>query len=252
MTTESFLQLAYMGKLAMAFGGGLISFVSPCVLPLVPSYISFVTGVSFEELTNQDDSKGLKRVILLNSLMFVIGFSVVFVLVLGLSAQYVSHAIVEYKDIIRRIGGAVIFLLGIHVIGIINIKSLNMDKRFHFFKNKPQGLVGSFFVGVGFAAGWTPCIGPILSAIFAAAATATSRVESLSLFAAYSLGLAVPFMLTSLGINTFLKHFNKIKKHMRLVSIITGILLMVTGSLIFLNSFATITSFFYSIMPALG
>jgi len=226
-----------------AFLGGLLSFISPCVLPLVPSYVSFVTGVSFEELTDDDTNAAVKRVILLNSLMFVLGFSTVFILILGSSAQLFGSLMMQYQDIIRKIGGVAIIILGIHVIGIINLRILQMDKRLHFFHKKPSGLFGSFLVGVGFAAGWTPCIGPILSAIFAIAATSPSKWSGTFLFIAYSAGLAIPFMLTSLGINTFLRHFNKLKKHMRLVSVITGVLLILTGVLIYSNSLALISGY---------
>ncbi|MBI5599821.1 MAG: sulfite exporter TauE/SafE family protein [Deltaproteobacteria bacterium] len=252
MDQQSFLQLAFLGKVMMAFGGGMLSFVSPCVLPLVPSYISFVTGISLEELTDENGVKRLRNVILLNSLMFVLGFSSVFVLILGLSAQIFGHLFIEYRDLVRQIAGVTIVLLGIHVIGIINIGWLQRDKRLHFFRDKPQGFFGSFLVGVGFAAGWTPCIGPILSAIFTVAATSKGPGVGVILFIAYSLGLAIPFLLTSLGINTSLRHFKRLKKHMRLISVLSGIFLIITGVLIFLNSFAIITSYFNAILPSIG
>jgi cytochrome c-type biogenesis protein len=240
-------------SIPIAFGAGFLSFISPCVLPLVPSYISFVTGISFEELTEDDGAKRLKSVILMNSLMFVLGFSTVFIVILGASAHLFGSIFFEYQDIVRKVGGAVIILLGIHIIGIININILQRDKRFHFFKNnRPQGLLGSFLVGMGFAAGWTPCIGPILSGVFTVAATSESPWAGVVLFCAYSLGLAIPFMLTSLGINTFLKHFNKFKRHMRLVSIVTGLLLIGTGVLIFTDQFATISRYFSLIIPYVG
>lgn len=239
-------------SIPLAFMGGILSFVSPCVLPLVPSYISFVTGISFEELTNNDSGTELKRVILLNSVMFILGFSTVFVVILGSSAQLFGSLFMEYQDIVRKVGGAVITLLGIHIIGIINLKILQRDKRLHFFREKPSGLLGSFFVGIGFAAGWTPCIGPILSAIFAVAATSGNPWSGTVLFIAYSAGLAIPFILTSLGINTFLKHFNRFKKHMRVVSIVSGIFLILTGLLIFFNSFGIITGYLNSLLPNLS
>ncbi|MCK4738436.1 MAG: sulfite exporter TauE/SafE family protein [Deltaproteobacteria bacterium] len=236
-----------------AFIGGLLSFASPCVLPLVPSYISFVTGISFEELTDSEgDLKRIKGVILLNSLMFVLGFSTVFIAVLGASAQLFGSLFFEYQDIIRKFAGVVIVILGVHITGIININILHREKKLHFFRDKPAGFFGSFLVGVGFAAGWTPCIGPILAMIFTVAATSTNPWAGTMLFVAYSMGLAIPFLLTSLGINTFLKYFQRYKKHMRAVSITTGLLLIVTGILIFFNSFAIITQYFYTIMPNLG
>ncbi|MBI5902089.1 MAG: cytochrome c biogenesis protein CcdA, partial [Deltaproteobacteria bacterium] len=155
----------------------------------------------------------------------------------------------EYQDVVRKIGGVIIVLLGIHIIGIINLKMLQRDKRLHFFREKPSGLLGSFLVGIGFAAGWTPCIGPILSAIFAVAATSGDPWSGTVLFIAYSAGLAIPFILTSFGINTFLKHFNRLKRHMRVVSIISGVFLILTGLLIFFNSFAIITGYMDSLLP---
>ncbi len=236
----------------LAFFGGILSFISPCVLPLVPSYISFVTGISFEELTAEKSDAQLKKVILLNSLMFIAGFSTVFVVILGSSAQLFGSLFMQYQDIVRKIGGLVIILLGIHIIGIINFRILQRDKRLHFFREKPSGLLGSFLVGIGFAAGWTPCIGPILSAIFAVAATSSNPWSGTVLFIAYSVGLAIPFLLTSLGINTFLKHFNKLKKHMRIVSVVTGIFLIVTGVLIFSNSLGIISSYLNNLIPSIS
>lgn len=245
MTTEVSIPLAFMG--------GILSFISPCVLPLVPSYISFVTGISFEELTGDGaEDKRLKKVILFNSLMFILGFSTVFVVILGSSAQLLGNVFMEYQDIVRKIGGLVIILLGIHIIGVINFRILQRDKRLHFFREKPAGLLGSFLVGIGFAAGWTPCIGPILSAIFAVAATTESPWSGIVLFVAYSAGLAIPFLLTSLGINTFLRHFNKLKKHMRTVSIVTGVFLILTGLLIFTNSLGIIAAYINSVIPSIS
>ncbi|GMR04401.1 MAG: cytochrome c biogenesis protein CcdA [Thermodesulfobacteriota bacterium] len=235
-------------SIPLAFLGGILSFASPCVLPLVPSYISFVTGISFEDLTSEDSGK-LKKIIIFNSLMFILGFSTVFVLILGSSAQLFGSVFLQYQDVIRQVGGLIIILLGIHIMGVINLKVLQREKRLHFFKDKPAGFLGSFLVGIGFAAGWTPCIGPILSAIFAVAATSSNPWSGMQLFLAYSAGLAIPFMLTSLGINTFLVHFGRLKKHMRIVSIITGLFLIVTGVLIFSNSLGIISSYLYRIMP---
>lgn len=237
--------------LPLAFLGGILSFVSPCVLPLVPSYVSFVTGISFEELTAEKNDSQLRKVILFNSLMFIAGFSTVFVVILGSSAQLFGTLFMEYQDVIRKIGGLAIILMGIHIIGIINFKILQRDKRLHFFREKPSGLLGSFLVGIGFAAGWTPCIGPILSAIFAVAATSDNPWSGTMLFIAYSVGLAIPFLLTSLGINTFLRHFNKLKRHMRVVSIVTGIFLVVTGVLIFFNSLGIIAGYLNNILPSI-
>ncbi len=256
MTQEAFLQLAFMSKVFAAFGGGFISFISPCVLPLVPSYISFITGISFEELTDDTDkesSKRMKKIVLFNSLFFVLGFSTFFVLILGVSAELFGSFFINNMDIVRKVGGIAIALFGVHVLGVINISILQRDKRLHIFRDKPQGFLGAFVIGIGFAAGWTPCIGPILAAIFTVAATTDGGSSAgVILFIAYSLGLAIPFVMTALGINTFLKHFKKVKRHMRLISIVTGILLIGTGVLIFFNSFAIITSYFSRILPNIG
>jgi len=238
-------------SITFAFLGGLLSFASPCVLPLVPAYISFVTGISFEELTDNNDNKAVKRTIFLNSLVFIAGFSVVFV-GLGASASFLGQFILTYQDIIRKVGGIVIILLGIHIIGIINFNILQREKRLHFFREKPAGIFGSFFVGIGFAAGWTPCIGPILATILIVAASSDTIGFGIILLVSYSLGLAVPFMLTSLGINTFLKHFSRLKRHMRVVSIVTGSFLIVMGLLIYSNYFAIFTGYLNSILPSIN
>ncbi len=252
MTQEVFMQLAFYGKVLVAFLFGGLSFISPCVLPLVPAYVSFVTGISFEELTDDKDLKNLRKIIVFNSLMFILGFTTVFVVILGSSAQLFGSLFFEYQDIIRKVGGAVIVLLGVHIIGIINIRLLQMDKRLHFFRDKPAGLLGSFLVGVGFAAGWTPCIGPILGGIYIVASSSDTPWAGPILFVAYSLGLAIPFMLTSLGIDTFIEHFQKYKHHMRSVSVVTGVLLIGTGVLIFFDSFAIISGWFGAVLPNIG
>ncbi len=238
-------------SIPLAFFGGILSFVSPCVLPLVPSYVSFVTGVSFEELTDERGARNVKKVIVLNSLMFILGFTTVFVVILGASAQLFGQLFMENRDVVRWIGGLAIIILGIHITGLINFSVLQKEKKVHL-QEKPAGLFGAFLVGMGFAAGWTPCIGPILSAIFTVAATSDSSWAGISLFLAYSLGLAIPFMLTSLGINTFIKHFRKVTRHMRAISIFTGVFLVITGVLIFFNAFAMITTYLNTILPSIG
>ncbi|MBI5641851.1 MAG: sulfite exporter TauE/SafE family protein [Deltaproteobacteria bacterium] len=244
MTTEVSIPLAFLG--------GLLSFVSPCVLPLVPSYVSFVTGISFEQLTNDNDAR-VKRIVIKNSLMFILGFSTVFIVILGSSAQLLGSVFMQYQDAIRQLGGIVIVLLGVHITGVVNFGFLQKDKRLDFFsRSRPTGLLGSFLVGIGFAAGWTPCIGPILSAIFAVAATSESAWSGMILFVAYSAGLAIPFFLTSIGINTFLKHFSRLKKHMRVISIVTGIFLIITGVLIFSNSLGIIGGYLNNLIPSIS
>lgn len=234
----------------LAFLAGILSFISPCVLPLIPSYISFVTGISFEELTEGNNNPAVKKVIILNSLMFILGFSVVFI-ALGATVSLLGQYFAIYQGVIRRVGAIIIIFLGLHIIGIVNIKALQRDKRLHFFREKPVGFIGSFLVGVGFAAGWTPCIGPILASILIVAGTSETLGLGVWLLVVYSLGLAVPFLLTSLGINTFLNYFNRFKKHMRIVSVVSGLFLIVMGVLIYTNYFAIFTGYLNAWFPFL-
>ena len=225
----------------LAFVAGLLSFVSPCVLPLIPSYVSFISGISFEQLTAENNPSEVKKVIIFNSLMFILGFTVVFV-AMGTTITLLGQYFTAHQAIFRKVGAAVIIFFGLHIIGIVNIKVLQRDKRFQFSQNKPLGLVGSFFVGLGFAAGWTPCIGPILASILFVAGTSETLGLGILLLLIYSLGLALPFFLTSLGINTFLKYFDRFKKHMRVVSIVSGVFLIFVGILIYTNKFAILTA----------
>ena len=225
----------------LAFIAGLLSFVSPCVLPLIPSYVSFISGISFEQLTDENNPSEVKKVIIFNSLMFILGFTVVFV-AMGTTITLLGQYFVAHQGIFRKVGAAFIIFFGLHIIGIVNLKVLQRDKRFQFSQNKPLGLVGSFFVGLGFAAGWTPCIGPILASILFVAGTSETLGMGILLLVIYSLGLAIPFFVTSLGINTFLKYFDRFKKHMRVVSIVSGVFLIFVGILIYTNKFAILTA----------
>jgi cytochrome c-type biogenesis protein len=220
----------------LAFLAGLLSFVSPCVLPLIPSYVSFISGISFEELTAERSPRDVKKIVILNSLMFILGFSIVFI-AMGTTITLLGQYFATYQGIFRKVGAAIIIFFGLHIIGIVNIKALQREKGLHFH-NKPLGLIGSFFVGLGFAAGWTPCIGPILASILFVAGTSETLGLGILLLVVYSLGLAVPFFLTSIGINTFLKYFDRFKKYMRAVSVISGVFLIVVGVMIYTNQFA--------------
>ncbi len=235
---------------SMAFLAGVLSFISPCVLPLIPSYVSFITGISFEELTESDASSRVKKVILFNSLMFILGFSVVFI-AMGATISLMGQYFATYQGVLRRVGAIIIIFLGLHIIGIVNIKALQQDKRLHFFRDKPLGLIGSFLVGIGFAAGWTPCIGPILASILLVAGTSETFSFGIWLLVVYSLGLAIPFFLTSIGINRFLAYFNRIKRYMRTISIVSGVFLIIMGVLIYTNYFAIFTGYLNAWFPFL-
>jgi cytochrome c-type biogenesis protein len=240
--------------LLTAFAAGIISFISPCVLPIVPGYISFISGTSLSELKNQVDLDDARRYELLwkvagNSLFFVIGFSVVFV-AMGASATYIGQWFGANRMVLARIAGAVIIILGLHTMGLTPIKWLNYEKRTHP-ANKPMGLFGSFLIGLAFAFGWSPCIGPILAGVLLLAAQQNTVGQGVVLLAAYSLGLGLPFLATGLAINRFLNLFGRIKKHMRLVEVFAGVLLVAVGVLVFTDSLQTLSRYF-TFLPVLG
>ncbi len=229
----------------IAFSAGLLSFVSPCVLPLVPSYITYITGVSFKELTDSESRSRLRWVTIFHSLFFIMGFSVIFIL-MGASASYLGQLLAQYQDWIMKGGGVLIILLGIHFTGIIKIPFLQMEKRLQMRK-KPLGYAGSFLVGVVFAAGWTPCIGPILSAILIYASTSKSFTTGIQLLTYYSIGLGIPFFLSSLAFNLFLSAFDKIKRYMRVITIVSGLFLIGIGILFLTDTFKEINAYLSSL-----
>jgi cytochrome c-type biogenesis protein len=208
---------------------GLLSFFSPCVLPLIPSYFCFITGLSLEELT-QAPKTAIRRKIMLSTLAFVLGFSLVFI-ILGASASYVGGLMAEHKSIIRIVGGALIILFGLHLAGILRIPAFQYEKRLHIRK-KPLHLMGSFLVGMAFGAGWTPCIGPILGSLLVLAQDKETVGQGISLLAIYSLGLALPFILLSAGINYLIVFTSKTKKVLRYANPVAGVLLVLTGILL--------------------
>ncbi len=209
-----------------AFLGGILSFLSPCVLPLIPSYVSFITGISFDDFKTGDKAR-IRKLTIINSSAFVIGFSTVFIL-LGISSSYVGKLMAVYYDHIRIVGGIIVIVLGLYVMGILKLDFLASEKRVHL-KSKPRGYFGSYIVGLTFGAGWTPCIGPILGSILLIASTTGSAWQGFMLLLIYSMGLAIPFMATSLAINTFLSNFVAIQKYMKVIMVISGLLLIGFG-----------------------
>jgi cytochrome c-type biogenesis protein len=232
-----------MGSVSMAaaFTAGLVSFLSPCVLPLVPGYISLVSGASVDELKTDDHSRVLGKV-LLHSLLFILGFSAVFI-TLGASATWLGQVLLSRMALLYKIAGVVIIIFGLHLTGLLKIGILYRDKRFHS-TGKPATAVGAFLIGFAFAFGWTPCIGPILAAILSLAASQDTIRAGIGLLALYSLGLAVPFLLTSLGINKFLKFYNRFRVHLHTVEVFSGVVLIVLGTMIFTNQFTRISGYF--------
>jgi cytochrome c-type biogenesis protein len=228
-------------SLLIAFSAGFLSFISPCVLPLIPSYLTYITGVSFKELTDAETRAKLRWTTISHSLLFIIGFSTVFIL-MGASASYLGQLLVRYQYWIMKGGGVLIIILGIQFTGVINIPFLQMERRFEMRK-KPLGYLGSFFVGIIFAAGWTPCIGPILSTILVYAGTSRNFTTGIILLTAYSMGLGVPFFLSSLAFNYFLSAFGRMKKYMRAVTIVSGFFLIGIGILLLTDTFREINTY---------
>jgi cytochrome c-type biogenesis protein len=224
--------------------GGL-SFISPCVLPLIPGYISFISGVSLEELTDREKaSRHLYRVAI-NTIFFVLGFSLIFI-ALGASASFIGKWLFQNLGIFNKVAGVVIFLLG-----LFRIKALNYEKRIHTGKRK-FGVVGSVLIGMAFAFGWTPCIGPILGSILTMAANQSTVGQGIILLTFYSAGLGIPFILTALLFNFLIGFFGFIKRHFRAIEIISGGLLMLIGILIFFNILQYLANYLLELFPSLN
>ncbi len=230
-----------------AFAAGFLSFISPCVLPIVPGYLSFISGVSIDQMKEKKSAS--VRKVFVSSLFFVMGFSVVFI-TLGASATAVSAFLRDYMQIIAKVAGVLIIILGIHFIGLYKIKWLNYEKRFQV-RSERMSLLGSFAMGFAFAFGWTPCIGPILAGILAIAATEETVWRGILLLAFYSAGLAIPFLVTSLAFNLFVSFSGVIKRYFRVVEIVGGIFLLAVGILIFTGSLGYLSALFSKWFPFL-
>src|SRR5881275_3222643 len=231
-----------MGNLPLplaAFVAGLVSFLSPCVLPLVPGYVSLISGVGVEELKDQEAS--LLGKVMLNSIAFIIGFSIVFI-TLGAISTEVGQVAARYKSTLAEVAGVVIIVFGLHLTGILRINALYADKRLHNVKGGSTPW-GAFLVGFAFAFGWTPCVGPILAVILGFAAEQDSVLKGIILLGVYSLGLAVPFLLTSLGIERFLKFYGRFRAHMHALEVASGALLIALGILLVLGRFTIISNY---------
>jgi cytochrome c-type biogenesis protein len=217
-----------------AFVAGLLSFLSPCVLPLIPGYLSFISGVSFEEISAETGSEAARLKVMGNALLFVIGFSIIFIL-LGATATSLGQYLNTQLQLLSKIAGAVIIIFGLHVMGLFTLTPLYREKRIHLQK-KPLGVFGAILAGMAFAFGWTPCIGPILAGILAYAATSETLWQGVWLLSVYSLGLAIPFLATAFGLRYFYQFFDRIKKHMGKINAASGVLLVVIGLLMMTNN----------------
>jgi len=225
-----------------AFAAGLISFLSPCVLPLVPGYISIISGFSLDQLKDEQQKSTLRRTLLINSAIFILGFSITF-MAEGASASWIGQVVASRMRLLYRLAGLIIIVFGVHLLGIVKINFLYQDKRFHNVA-KPRGAVGALVLGLAFAFGWTPCIGPILAGILTMASTKETVSQGVLLLAVYSMGLGIPFLLTSLGLNQFLAFYGRFKRHFRAVEMASGALVIAVGLLILTNNLSRLAAWF--------
>jgi cytochrome c-type biogenesis protein len=220
--------------ITISFTAGLLSFLSPCVLPLIPSYVSFITGLSIDEVQHS------RRVTLAHSLLFIAGFTIVF-LALGATATVLGRLLVQHRDWVGRIGGVLVIVLGLYLLGVFNIGVFAREKRVHI-ANKPLGYLGTLVVGMAFAAGWTPCIGPILGGVLTYTASSADLNRGLVLLFAYSLGLAVPFLLAALMIDRFMDLFQRYRGALVWISRASGVLLVAVGILMITGSMTVLSA----------
>jgi cytochrome c-type biogenesis protein len=225
----------------VAFAAGVFSFLSPCVLPLIPSYLSFVSGVSLEDMRGPQAAARVRGRVLLNSLAFIVGFSLVFVS-LGASASFLGSLFLGYRNAIRLAGGLFVLLVGLYLVGAFKIASLERYLQFNL-KDKPAGYLGSVLVGITFAVAWTPCVGPVLGAVLALAGASAEVGRGIFLLASYAAGLGLPFFLSALAVNSFLQFSQRFRRYIHAVHVIGGVLLIIAGILLitdymtFLNAY---------------
>ena len=225
----------------VAFVAGLLSFLSPCVLPLVPSYVGFITGMTLPEVS------GRRRAALLHALLFVAGFSLVFVL-LGASATALGRALNYYQIWLQRVGGVLIIIFGFLCLGVFKVGVLNQERRVHL-EHKPVGYLGSALAGVAFGAGWTPCIGPVLGAILGLAATTSDVTRGMQLLAVYSAGLALPFLIAAVAVESFLDWFQGFRRYLPWVMRLSGLILIVVGVLLVTGEFTRLAGWLQGLTP---
>jgi cytochrome c-type biogenesis protein len=233
-------------SLIAAFGAGFLSFISPCVLPLIPGYLSFVSGVSLEEMRD-DTAVTARRQVIVTSLAFVLGFSLVFI-ALGASASAIGKFLFRNSTILTRVAGALVIIFGLHTMGVFRIPFLETEKRLQA-GSKPKTLLGAVMVGMAFGFGWTPCIGPILSGILTLAGSKETVWEGVVMLAVYSLGLGIPFLLASLTINKFFAVSARLRRHYHAIEVTSGALLVGIGLLLFTDQLTVITRLLTPYLP---
>ncbi len=227
---------------------GLLSFFSPCVLPLVPAYLCFLGGASMEDLTREENlDRQLERRVFISALFFVTGFSTVFV-ILGAAATVLSQFIAQNMIIFSRVAGVIIVFFGLHYSGLLRIPLLNYEKRFHLH-SRPVGAFGAFLLGLAFAFGWTPCVGPILATILMIATTGNDSTDGITLLTVYALGIGIPFLIAALGVRPFMGFMRRFRHHMRRVEITIGALLIITGVMIFTGSLSAVSNWLLQSVP---
>ena len=240
-------EVSYLG----AFIAGILSFLSPCVLPLVPPYLCFIGGVSLEQMT--DDSKipsSVMRAVIVSASLFILGFSTIFI-ALGATASTIGQWIADYMDFLSMIAGGIIIILGLHFMGILRIPILYREARFQA-ESRPSGLIGPYVIGLAFAFGWTPCVGPVLAAILMVASSESSIGYGMGLLAIYSAGLGIPFFMAALMMKSFMGFMTRFRKHLKIVEMFIGALLVLTGILFFTGSMAEIAFWILEKFPSLG
>jgi cytochrome c-type biogenesis protein len=233
-----------------AFIAGVLSFASPCVLPLVPPYLAFLAGVSLSELVDGESTPGTGRRVVLTAIVFVLGFSTVFV-ALGASASYAGSFVAQHLTILGYIAGVIILILGLHFLGVLRIGLLFREARFQV-ATKPVGFIGAYIIGLAFAFGWTPCVGPVLAAILLYAGSEADVLKGAGLLFAYSFGIGLPFVLAAFFAKPFMGLMTRFRKHMGIVEKLMGFLLVITGLLFLTNSMATLSYLMLEWFPALG
>jgi cytochrome c-type biogenesis protein len=225
----------------IAFTAGLLSFLSPCVLPLIPSYVTFITGLSLEEVQKA------RRLVLVHSLLFILGFTLIF-LALGATATVLGRALLVHREWISRLGGVLVIIFGLYLLSVFDTALFARERRVHL-ADKPIGYLGTVLVGIAFGAGWTPCIGPILGSILIYTSSSADLGRGLGLLTAYSMGLAIPFLGASMAINHFLSFFTRVRRHMKWVSRTGGALLIVVGILLLTDYFTVLAGFLQRLTP---
>lgn len=238
----------------IAFTAGLLSFFSPCVLPLIPSYLTYITGLSFNRLQEEHPTRLVRLTVMRHSVAFVCGFSLVFIglgALAGIASGAIQSHLHEGLGWVQKIGGALIFLFGLHLTGVFQLSMLLGEKRVHLH-DKPSGYLGTVLVGIAFAAGWTPCIGPVLGAILMIAASSGQVGKGVLLLTAYSAGLGIPFLISGFLFHGFLSFFKRFRAYIRLFEVFTGLLLMTVGILLFFNLFGGLTGWLYRWLPVTG